>query len=196
MPSALDVARYFLHLAAQTQEPSPLTHMQLHKLLYYAQGWSLGSRGVSLFAAEFQAWKHGPVAVNVYPKFADYNAFPIPNSEAADSPALSGDDRALVESIWLGYGKYAAWQLREMTHNESPWRNARGELPEDAPGNTVITDTAMQEFFSLQHQRACKRFHVSPSELSLRVHDARQGRVQSLDEFRTNLLAATARHEG
>ena len=66
MPSAEVVARYFLQLAAMHEEPSPVTHMQLHKLLYYAQGWSLASRGGSLFSARFQAWAHGPVETALY----------------------------------------------------------------------------------------------------------------------------------
>jgi uncharacterized phage-associated protein len=54
MTSAEAVARYSLHLAAHAEEPTPLTQMQLHRLLYYAQGWSLATRDCPLFQARFE----------------------------------------------------------------------------------------------------------------------------------------------
>jgi uncharacterized phage-associated protein len=99
--SADAIARYFLQLAAHTEEPTPITHMQLHKLLSYAQGWCLATRERPLFPANFQAWAHGPVEIDVYPKFADDEGQPIPRHEAREDPSLTAEERAITESIWL-----------------------------------------------------------------------------------------------
>ena len=187
MPTAEAVARYFLHLAAMTEEPSPITHMQLHKLLYYAQGWCLASRDRPLFVARFQAWAHGPVEVAVYPRFADYEADPIAKHEAADEPSLNQDDRAVIESVWFGYGKYAAWQLREMTHKERPWQDARGGLSEREPSRAAITDETMRAFFRSVHETQCRRRGIDPDRLAESVRQARCGETTDFDLSRAGM---------
>jgi uncharacterized phage-associated protein len=181
MPSAESVARYFLHLAALNEEPSPVTHMQLHKLLYYAQGWCLASRDRPLFAAKFQAWAHGPVEAALYSKFADYDGQPIARHEAAEVPSLSPEDRGIIESVWLGYGRYSAWQLREMTHKESPWREARGGLPEGASSRAPISDASIGAFFRKLHESQCRRRGIDPHRLAESVRQARAGETTELD---------------
>ena len=172
MPSALDVARYFLHLAAMSKELSPVTHMQLHKLMYYAQGWSLASRNRPLFDGTFQAWTHGPVAVELYQTFKGYDKSQLPLDLASDGADLTSDQRGQIESIWSHYGKYAAWQLREMTHNEAPWRNARGDLPEGARSETLITNDSLRAHFYPLHEQACKKIEVSPDFLSAQADES------------------------
>ena len=76
MARAEHVARYFLWLSVES-EPTPLTQLHLHKLLYYAQGWSLAAWGERLFDEAIQAWRHGPVVPSVYPSFADYGSSAI-----------------------------------------------------------------------------------------------------------------------
>jgi uncharacterized phage-associated protein len=56
---AIEVARWILHEAAI--QGFPLSHMQLQKILYYAQGYLLGMNGQKLFEDIIEAWKHGPV---------------------------------------------------------------------------------------------------------------------------------------
>ncbi len=82
MAHAEHVARYFLWLAANEPEEEPVTHMRLQKLLYYAQGWALASRGEGLFAGEIQAWRHGPVTPGVYATFKKYGGGTIGADEA------------------------------------------------------------------------------------------------------------------
>ena len=46
------------------------------------------------------------------------------------------------------YGdKHSQW-LSDLTHNEDPWRDARGNLPAGARSNAVITHAAMAEYYS------------------------------------------------
>ena len=192
MPTAESVARYFLHLAAMTEEPSPVTQMQLHKLLYYAQGWALAQRGEPLFSARFQAWAHGPVAVDVYPKFADYDGHPISKHDAAVDGSLTKRDRSMLESIWTGYGRYSAWQLREMTHNESPWQDARRGTRDGARSEASITEESMLAHFRPLHERACKRLGMTPEQFATPIceKDAVPWEV-----FREELLADSPTRE-
>ncbi|MBX3362731.1 MAG: hypothetical protein KF705_15010 [Phycisphaeraceae bacterium] len=48
MMTSESAARHLLHLASAGDEPVPVTHMQLQKLAYYAQGWSLALRAAPL----------------------------------------------------------------------------------------------------------------------------------------------------
>ena len=92
MAAAMDVARQFVRLAWNGEEPEGLTHMRLQKLLYYAQGWHLAAFGRPLFVGRIEAWKHGPVVKEVYPRFVDRKASPISPDDAGE-PSLSDQDR-------------------------------------------------------------------------------------------------------
>jgi hypothetical protein len=38
--------------------------------------------------------------------------------------------------------------LRNLTHDEDPWMNARDGLPENQPGTVVITHDVMRQFYA------------------------------------------------
>lgn len=173
MPSAEAIARYLLLVASQEEEAAPLTHMQLHKLLYYAQGWTLVDSDRPLFDDEIQAWRHGPVVSAMYPAFVDYGSNPIAWHEARDDQSLTARDRQQVEYAWRSYGRYSAWRLREMTHIEPPWRDARAGLPDSAKSRAVITDAAMKKFFG--GLRAAKLNSRAAAELRESLEQARSG---------------------
>lgn len=154
--TAESVARYFLHLAATANEPTPLTQVQLHKLLYYAHAWSLASAGRPLYPARLQAWVHGPVDADLYPTFARYGSQVIGAHESADPSTLSKDDKRLIRSVWVAYGKFSAWRLRELTHEEAPWKDARASLPDEESSRAPITDEALRSFFYAQHDANCR----------------------------------------
>lgn len=63
MPSALDVAQYIL------EQQGPMPAMKLHKLLYYAQAWSLVWDDEPLFPERIEAWINGPVIPDLFPIF-------------------------------------------------------------------------------------------------------------------------------
>jgi uncharacterized phage-associated protein len=46
------------------------------------------------------------------------------------------------------YGRYTAQQLSDINHQESPWIDARGDLPPTAPSKEFITSAAMAEYYS------------------------------------------------
>lgn len=181
MARAEAVARYLLHLAGGSEEPCPVTHMQLQKLMYYVQGWSLATTGRPAFQGRIEAWQHGPVVKPLFPKFASHKNRPIPAKEASDAGPLTADERALIESVWERYGQYSAPRLRAMTHAEAPWRDARGDLPEGEPSTTLITDESMKLFFESQHRKHCERLGIEPKSLIASIGHARKGNTTRLE---------------
>jgi|ERR1043165_84820 uncharacterized phage-associated protein len=176
MPSAEAVARYFLWLAGREPGEEPVTHLRLQKLLYYAQGWALGSRGTALFESALEAWPHGPVVRDVYGQFARHERDPIPSEEGRDDENLSARDKGLVEWVWGHYGKHSASELWRMTHAEPPWLQARKGLPNDSKAKPPIDDGLVREFFGSLHRDVCKRAGLDPDLLAAAMEEARQGK--------------------
>ena len=146
MATVMDVAKKLLTLSASGEEPDPMTHLRLQKLLYYVQGWSLGVRGVPMFDERIEAWAHGPVVKDLFRTYSDHGGTPIPPPDEAVN--LTVEEDAFVESVWEEYKGYSALALRHMTHSEKPWVEARrGYGPADRCC-VEITKDALREFFS------------------------------------------------
>lgn len=152
MATALDVARYLIHLASPSddEDVDSLTHLRLQKLLYYVQGWHLGANHKPIFSGRIEAWTNGPVVREVYPEFADLRYQAIPPDRGEDSPALEAREKPFIRTVWDQYKKYSATALRDMTHNESPWLIARGNLPPCEKSSEEITHKAMRAYFGPQ----------------------------------------------
>lgn len=132
-----------------------ITHLKLQKLVYYAQAWSLASRGVPLFDEEIQAWAHGPVAPSVFRAFREYGMEPIP--APGHLPELDAEAAELLEEVLDVYGEHSAKKLEMLTHRERPWREARGDLPPEARSDAIISKEAMRSFYgSLREQLAAE----------------------------------------
>jgi uncharacterized phage-associated protein len=55
--------------------------------------------------------------------------------------------RKLLFDILNSYGDLSAKHLEELTHSETPWREARGNLPIEVRSNNIISKTIMQEYY-------------------------------------------------
>lgn len=173
--TAQDVARYFLHLAAHGREPVPLTQMHLHKLLYYAQGWSLATRGRPLFAEPIEAWQHGPVVASLYATFKPYGRDAIDTKESAEPDILSAPDRAFLASVWSMYRRYSAIELRRRTHAEPPWKEARAGIAPDVPSKQTIPTTSLRAFFVRERERHLRRMGIEPAAWSASMEQSKRG---------------------
>jgi uncharacterized phage-associated protein len=80
-------------------------------------------RGVNkpLFMDKVLAWEHGPVVKAVYHHFSQYGKGALPIEDAPGT--LNPDDSELVNEVYRVFGKFSAWKLRQMTHEEDPWKN-------------------------------------------------------------------------
>ena len=148
-PKALDIGRYLLQLANSEEEPELLTPMRLQKLLYYVQGWQLAETGAPMFSDRIEAWTHGPVMPEVFQEFKKYGGGMIPAEEAAGKN-LDDAQQDFVRAVWNAYKPFSAFALSQMTHDEAPWRLARGAIPREAACSAEITHKAMREYFSSQ----------------------------------------------
>ena len=129
----------------------PLNLLKLHKILYYAQAWNLAFDRGRLFDGDFQAWVHGPVAREVYDRFRDtksmYSTMLPPDAPNFDPARLMPNERAHVDAVLEVYAKYTGDQLEEMSHQEEPWIEARGDTPAFARSERVISDETMARFY-------------------------------------------------
>ncbi|MGW1993374.1 Panacea domain-containing protein [Embleya sp. NPDC001921] len=139
MVSVHDVAAYVL------EKRGPMTAMKLQKLCYYSQAWNLVWEEKPLFPENFEAWANGPVCPELYNHHR--GQFQVGDWPSGKAEALSPVEASTVDIVLGFYGGRPAHELSELTHRESPWRDARGDLPAGARSNAVITTTAMHEYY-------------------------------------------------
>lgn len=110
-----------------------IDEMKLHKLLYFAQRESLARLQRPLFEEEFQAWKYGPVLVQIRDAF---------RHGALDShEPISPDCREILDFVIDEYSGKSSWSLSRITHGEFSWQNARRNMAPDASCANVIPTT-------------------------------------------------------
>lgn len=141
---AHDVAKYII---AEFHEAEDfITNMKVQKLLYYVQGWHLGSYGAPVFDEQFQAWVHGPVQYEVYNEYKNYRWNPI--SEPIEKPKFEPALIKHIHEVLHAYGGETGYMLEILTHQEWPWIEARDDLASDALSQNIISIKTMKEFFA------------------------------------------------
>ena len=147
MLSARDVACYFLSLV-DANEGESISPLKLQKLVYYAQGFHLAMTGKPLFPEQIEAWRYGPVVPALYKEFKEHKDEAIPAVEGFDPDKIfTPEQRKLLDDVYETYGQFSAWKLRDMTHEEAPWKDA------DESGGGVISNPAMREFFKTRLEK-------------------------------------------
>lgn len=156
--SAQVIADYLLWLS--NESGSFLSNLKLQKLLYYAQGWHMGLGRGRLFNDQMQAWVHGPAIPAIYRKYKKFSFNPI--SQNVRKPEIPGETEAFLGEFAKVFFPLDAYYLELATYRESPWINARGDIPLDAPCKRIISESDMVDFFSrLANGRICGR-NISP----------------------------------
>lgn len=133
-----DVARYFLTLTDE-EAGDLISNLKLQKLVYYAQGFHLALFDSPLFEDPIEAWTHGPVVPELYHAYKEYGSDAIPVPSDVDISIYDDETQELLNEVYEVFGQFSAWKLRNMTHDEPPWKNADGG---------VITPESMKEYFS------------------------------------------------
>jgi len=120
--AALTIAKWFIAWAEA--EGEELSNLKLQKLLYYAQGHHLAERHQPLFTEQIQAWSHGPVVSEVYREYKSCGSSSIvlPDTDPFSWGEVDPDTAELLSKVWNTYGGFSAGHLRNMTHEEPPWR--------------------------------------------------------------------------
>lgn len=137
--TVLDVASYIL---ARTGR---ISAWKLQKLVYYSQAWSLVWDEKPLFLEPIQAWANGPVCPALYQTHR--GLFQVDSIRGGRPEQLSAPARETVDAVLEYYGKWTSQQLRDLTHLERPWRDARGSTPPGEPGYAVIELLDIQGYY-------------------------------------------------
>lgn len=122
-----------------------ITHLQLQKLLYYAQALSIIYYGKYAFSDDCEAWVHGPVFKNIYDIYKDYKYENINSNQ--NIPSLKPEQKELLDTVAKTFGKYSGRILEEFTHKELPWKKAREGITDDEKSERIIHKDLIKEYF-------------------------------------------------
>lgn len=142
MATVHNVAAYIL-----SKFDKPISTMQLQKLCYYSQGWSLAWDDEPIFENEIQAWANGPVVYDLFDTHRGTYSISKHSWNHGSISDLSKDQRETIDAVVDHYGEMTGQQLSDLTHSERPWLEARQDLSPGARSKTVISTDVMQDFF-------------------------------------------------
>ena len=139
MASVLDVASYVL------EKSGAMTAWKLQKLVYYCQAWSLVWDERPLFKARIEAWANGPVCPELYRSHR--GQFLVDKIGGGNPRPLGKDARETIDAVLKYYGGMTSQELRNLTHMEEPWKNARGDTPYGVCGTSEISHDSMALYY-------------------------------------------------
>lgn len=111
MYTALELSKYVVSKCIDNG--SPITNLQLQKILYYIQKNFL-SRNTVAFPDDIEAWQFGPVVPNVYYYFCGYGAMPI--FLPVKAGVIDTNDAVYIDRIVESKRVLNPWDLVEETH--------------------------------------------------------------------------------
>lgn len=130
-----------------------MTHKKLQKLCYYAQAWYCALYdGSPLFPDVIQAWVHGPVIASLYPLYADYRWDSIPQKEPLAFDDMDEDVETILNAVYNTYGDLTGDQLESLTHDEDPWKLARGSLKPWETSTEPISREIMRDYYGKKYE--------------------------------------------
>ncbi len=123
--TAKEIAIWFLRenrIMKDDYDADSISNLKLQKLLYYAQGSYLALTNEPLFNENILAWKHGPVVNEVYQVYKKYGSDGIPDNQL-EHVDIDPSTTSILKQVYSVFGQYSAWGLRNMTHEENPWKS-------------------------------------------------------------------------
>ncbi|WP_147539437.1 Panacea domain-containing protein [Anaerotruncus rubiinfantis] len=144
MYRAKDIAIYTIHKSVMDE--TPITNLQLQKILYYIQGYFLKVENITAFNEPICNWPYGPVVPEVYFEYNIYGARPIEEDyrqsvETVDSTFNDNLHKSLIDKVVTACLKMSTRNLVEKTHTEDPWRLSKSR-------ETIGVD-AIKKYFTM-----------------------------------------------
>ena len=130
----LDVVKVASYISRRYEREygSQIDEMKLHKLLYFAQRESIIQLDQPLFADSFQAWKYGPVLVQIRSLYKQGKL-----TERLTSEEIA-TYQTVFDKVFEQYAPKDAWSLSSITHGEISWQKARVGIPAGENSDTLI----------------------------------------------------------
>lgn len=119
MARAVDVAQAVL------TRTGPIDTIKLQKLVYYCQAWALAWRDEPLFPEPVEAWRDGPVVQELFRRHKGARTVGEASFPGADARRLPAWGSQVVAFVCAYYGRMTGAELRNRTHEEAPWAEAR-----------------------------------------------------------------------
>ena len=142
---ALNVSNWFIN-QFDKESGDVLTHLKVQKLLYYSEAWCQLLLNRELFSEDIEAWAHGPVVREAFNEFKTSNWEPL--YITGDLVDFDEDVEDVLEQVLGAYGDVSAKTLEHMTHQDQPWKDARGSLaPEAVRCSNVIAKEKIKKHF-------------------------------------------------
>lgn len=133
------------------EQPSVL---KVQKLLYYVQAWHLAIHKTCLFNGKFEAWVHGPVNREIYRRFMHKSMYTplLTEDSRCQTMQLTAENITAINDVLHVYAPYSGSQLEDMTHQETPWLDARKGLHPAARCEQEISEETMQHYYEQRLQ--------------------------------------------
>lgn len=140
----LDVVKVLIRLQNFDEDCGDvITNLKAQKLVYYAQGMSYALLGAQLFEDDFEAWLHGPVIPSLYESLKQFGNNQLEIDTEYDDRLFSDQQLDIIVRTYKTFGQYSAWKLRDMTHQEAPWKNTKR--------NEIISKELIKSYFTQQY---------------------------------------------
>ena len=173
--TARDVAHYFLAAPGKVSSGEAITNLKLQKLCYYAQGLALARLDKPLFFDDIQHWHHGPVVPTLWREYKEFRATPIPPPpHPVNLNRFDTETRSVLDSVIGIYGALSAWELRDMTHAELPWK--------DSPEGSPITHSKIRAYFQTLEEDLTSSSGENAKNLPLGLQVANDAKFMDLTE--------------
>ena len=106
-----------------------ITNLQLQKILYITEVFSLGILGKTIFNSKIEAWDYGPVVPEVYHKFKYFVDTPIPEfAFPRDIEQCDSDECKFIDEMVELTKGLKGWELVAITHRQgTAWSNTYQE---------------------------------------------------------------------
>jgi uncharacterized phage-associated protein len=138
---------------------SPLTHMKLQKLCFYAYGWWLVYNPDPILDEGPEVWQYGPVFSSLYNVLSTKRSAPISEPQTVNPtvpPPLINDELPIqwVDWVWQRYGQLPSMALSNMTHEiGTPWQIEAANHNYRVPRHHRIPDELIRQYFLGEAQR-------------------------------------------
>lgn len=152
MESLFSVSNKMLRVIADVFEKlGEVTPLMLQKLLYFIQGIYSALYGKPIFAEDCRAWIHGPVYPEVYDLFRDFKYNPVDDARfvllKGMDDTLMDDEKRVIDLVVNTFGMYGGKILEKITHNESPWMEARKGYGENIPSSELLSKERIMKYY-------------------------------------------------